>query len=127
MTAPVSRPIKKPMAGAPPFGRREASTLALRATFREPESDGSQRGAECREKHLRVTEHAEPRSGQLAGGLGDRDRGERQKPRAAERAGPAERRAETRGDADLGARTSRAPRDHQTHSHRRDLEYQVRI
>src|SRR5439155_17040318 len=112
MTAPVSRPIKKPMAGAPPFGRRETPTLALRAPFREPESDGSQRGAQRREKHLRVTEHAEPRSGQLAGGLGDRDGGERENPRAAERARLTERRAERRGDTDRDERKRDERRRH---------------
>src|SRR5574342_1326003 len=109
MTAPVSRPMKKPMAAltlcAPPRKRRAMlKTLAPDVALRDGEPDGGKDRAHGREQQLRVPEHADARSRELAGRLSDRHGGQREEPAARERARPAERRPERCRDADRNER-----------------------
>src|SRR5512135_1959488 len=96
MTAPVSRPKKKPIAHSPYRWSRATSppTLALPAALRDGEPDPREERGEHREEDLRVAEHTHTRPDDLAGALGDGHRGDGEEPSSSERARPSERRAE---------------------------------
>src|SRR5712692_5428712 len=92
MTAPVSRPIKKPIAVLPLFGPVAlVMTLALRVAFGDGQTGRSEERAQGREEDLGVADHADACAGQLPRGLSDRDAGEREQPGPPERPRPTER------------------------------------
>ena len=87
-------------------------TLALPIAFGDGQSDSSKERAYGREQHLRVTQHAQTRAGELAGRLRDRHSGERKQPGPAERPRSTERRSKRGGHTECDERERHEGRRH---------------
>src|SRR5256885_2087721 len=82
-----------------PYLFRPLETLTPVTGLRDAYGESGGQRRDRGEKQLSVSQHAEARSGDLAGGLRQRDRRRREHPGGAERARPPERRAQRRRNA----------------------------
>src|SRR5438067_1909297 len=112
-----------------PYLFRPLETLTPVTGLRDAYGESGDQRRDRGEKQLSVSQHAEARSGDLAGGLRHRDRGEeRDEEEIREEAPPCEEeRNEREHDAELRARTTRPPRDHEARQRAESLEREVRV